>query len=81
MAKIILPGSMRAAAGGRTEFEVDAPNVQQVLARLSREYPKLRPLFDRGVSVSIDNHIYRDGDLQPLAANSEVYILPRMQGG
>ena len=81
MAKIVLPGSMRAAAGGRTEFEVDAPNVQQVLARLSRDYPKLKPLFDRGVSVSIDNYIYRDGDLQPIAANSEVYILPRMQGG
>lgn len=81
MAKIILPGSMRAAAGGRTEFEVDAPNVQQVLARLSAEFPKLKPLFDRGVSVSIDNHIFRDGGLQPLAANSEVYILPYMQGG
>ena len=81
MAKIILPASMRAAAGGRTEFEMDAPNVRQVLARLSKEYPKLKPLFDRGLSVSIDNHIYRDADLQPLAANSEVYILPYMQGG
>ena len=81
MAKIILPGSMRAAAGGRIEFEMDAPNVQQLLSRLSAEYPKLKPLFDRGVSVSIDNHMYRDAELQPIAANSEVYILPRMQGG
>jgi len=81
MAKIILPASMRAAAGGRTEFELDAPNVQQVLARLSKEYPKLKPLFDRGLSVSIDNQIYRDAALQPLASNSEVYILPYMQGG
>jgi len=55
--------------------------VQQGLARLSREYPKLKPLFDRGFSVSIDNLIYRDAGLQPLAANSEVYILPYMQGG
>jgi len=81
MAKIILPGSMRAAAGGRTEFEVDAPNVRQVLAQLSAEYPKLKPLFARGLSVSVDNLIYRDADLLPLAANSEVYILPYMQGG
>jgi molybdopterin converting factor small subunit len=81
MAKIILPGSMRAATGGRTEFEVDAPNVRQVLAQLTREHPKLKPLFARGLSVSIDNHIYRDADLLPLAANSEVYILPYMQGG
>jgi len=81
MAKIILPGSMRAATGGRTEFDVDAPNMQQVLARLSAEFPKLKPLFDRGLSVSIDNHIYRDAELLPLAANSEVYILPYMQGG
>ncbi len=81
MAKIILPGSMRAAAGGRTEFEVDGPNVQEVLARLSAEFPKLKPLFDRGFSVSVDNLIYRDANLLPLAANSEVYILPYMQGG
>jgi len=72
---------MRAATGGRTEFDVDAPNMQQVLARLSAEFPKLKPLFDRGLSVSIDNHIYRDAELLPLAANSEVYILPYMQGG
>ena len=39
MAKIILPGSMRAAAGGRTEFEVEAANVQQVLARLGAIIP------------------------------------------
>ena len=36
MAQIILPGSMQAAAGGRTEFEIEAANVQQVLARLAR---------------------------------------------
>jgi sulfur-carrier protein len=81
MAKIILPASMRAAAGGRTEFEVDAPNVQQALAQLSAEFPKLKPMFDRGLSVSIDNLIYRDAKLQPIAANSEVYVLPYMQGG
>jgi molybdopterin converting factor small subunit len=81
MARIVLPGSMRAAAGGRTEFEMDAPDVRALLAKLSAAFPKLKPLFDRGVSVSIDNHIYRDAELQPIGANSEVYILPRMQGG
>jgi sulfur-carrier protein len=81
MARVVLPGSMRAAAGGRTEFEIEAANAQQLLARLALDHPKLKPLLDRGVSISIDSQLYREPAFQPLTAKSEVYILPKMAGG
>jgi molybdopterin converting factor small subunit len=81
MAHVVLPGSMKAAAGGRTEFEIEAANASQLLARLAHDHPKLKPLLERGVSISIDNQLYREPAFQPIGAKSEVYILPRMAGG
>ncbi len=52
-----------------------------MLARLGETYPGLQNQIKRGVSVSIDGLIYREGWLEPLQPDSEVYLLPRMQGG
>ena len=81
MVRVMLWGSLKAAAGGRTEFEVEAANIQQLLARLAQDHPKLKPVLERGVSVSIGDQIYRDDWFRPIPPGSEVYILPRMAGG
>jgi molybdopterin converting factor small subunit len=81
MVKVVLTGSMKSAAGGHTELEIEAASIQQMLARLGSDYPKLKPILDRGVSVSVDGIIYRDAWFQPISPKSEVYILPRMAGG
>jgi molybdopterin converting factor small subunit len=81
MARVVLPSSMKAAAGGQTEFQIEAGNARQLLARLGEDHPKLKPLLERGVSLSIDNQLYREPAFQPLTADSEVYILPKMAGG
>jgi len=81
MARVVLPTSMKAAAGGRTVFEIEAANMQQVLTRLGDEHPKLKPILDRGVSVSINDVIYREPSYAPIPADSEIYILPKMAGG
>ena len=81
MARVVLPTSMKAAAGGKTVFEVEAANMQEVLARLGSDHPKLKPLLDRGVSVSINDVIYRDDWFRPIPEGSEVFLLPRMAGG
>jgi molybdopterin converting factor small subunit len=81
MARVVLPTSMKAAAGGRTVFEIEAANMQEVLARLGADHPKLKPLLDRGVSVSINDVIYREPSFAPIPADSEIYILPKMAGG
>ncbi len=81
MAKVIVWGSLKPHTGGKTTVEIEARNVQELLARLGETYPGLQSQIKRGVSVSIDGLIYREGWLEPLKADSEVFLLPRMTGG
>jgi molybdopterin synthase sulfur carrier subunit len=81
VAKVIVWGSLKPHTGGKANFEIEAKNVQDLLARLGETYPGLQPQLKRGVSVSIDGVIFRDGWLQPLKPESEVFLLPRMVGG
>lgn len=81
MAKVIVWGSLKPHTGGKTAVEIEARNVQELLARLGETYPGLQTQLKRGVSVSIDGLIYREGWLEPLTPDSEVFLLPRMVGG
>lgn len=81
MAKVVIWGSLKPHTGGKAELEVEAATVRELLIRLGEEFPGLKPQLDRGVSVAIDGVIYRDGWLQPLTRDSEVFLLPRMTGG
>ena len=81
MVKIVLWGSLKHAAGGQTEIEVDAGNVREALDALRARFPELKPHLERGVSVAIDGVIYRDAWFAPIKPDSEVYILPRFAGG
>jgi molybdopterin converting factor small subunit len=81
MAKVVLWGSLKPHVGGKSTVEIEARNVGELLARLGETYPGLQSQIKRGVSVSIDGLIYREGWLEPLKPDSEVYLLPRMTGG
>ena len=81
MVRVKLSGPLRTAAGGKAEVEVDAANIHQLLDSLGRDFPKLKPQIERGVAVAVDGQIYRDDWFQPIAADSEVVVLPRMAGG
>lgn len=81
MAKIVLWGSLKQHTGGKLELDIEAKNVGEMLTRLGEAYPGLDPQIKRGVSVSIDGLIYREGWLEPLKSDSEVFLLPRMTGG
>jgi molybdopterin converting factor small subunit len=81
MVKVVVWGSLKPHTGGQSTVEIEARNVGELLARLGETYPGLQNQIKRGVSVSIDGLIYREGWLEPLKPDSEVYLLPRMQGG
>jgi sulfur-carrier protein len=81
MVQVRLSGPLKAAAGGQAMFEVEAANIHQLLSRLGQDHPRLKPLIDRGVAVSIDGQIYRDDWFRAIPPGSEVFILPRMAGG
>lgn len=81
MAKVVLWGSLKKAAGGKTELDLDVSDVRELLAALGERYPKLGPQLDAGVSVSIDGTMVRDNLFVDIEPDSEVYVLPRMAGG
>lgn len=81
MIKVALAGPLQAAAGGQSEFELEAANIRELLARLGEDHPRLRPILDKGVTVAIDGEIFQNAWFQPIPPDSEVYILPRMAGG
>ena len=81
MARVVVWSSLKRHTGGQAELQIDAINVRQLLDKLGLAYPGLKPQLDRGVSVAIDGVIFRDGWLEPLKPNSEVFLLPRMAGG
>lgn len=81
MVKVVVWESLKPHTGGQGTVEIEARNVGELLARLGETYPGLQPQLKRGVSVSIDGLIYREGWLQPLKPDSEVFLLPRMAGG
>jgi len=81
MVKVMLGGPMKSMAGGESEFEIEADNIQQLLSRLGDRCPRLKPVLDKGVAVSIDGQIYRGAWFQPIPPGSEVYILPPLAGG
>ena len=81
MARVVVWSSLKSHTGGEANLEIAAETVKDLLARLGETYPGLQPQLQRGVSVSVDGIIFRDGWLQPLKPDSEVVLLPRMVGG
>lgn len=81
MVRVMLGGSLKTAAGGTSEFDLDAGDIRELLTRLGELCPELKPRLDKGVAVSIDGRIYRNAWFEPVPPESEVFILPRMSGG
>ncbi len=81
MVKVLLWGSLRAHTDGQAEIEVQARTFKEVLDRLAEAHPGLRPQIERGVSMAIDGRVYREAWFTPIRPDSEVVVMPYMQGG
>jgi len=81
MVKVMLWGSLAALAEDNTELEIEAKNIKQLLERLARNHPGLKPALAKGVSVSIDGLMYNDAWFQEVSSENEICILPRIEGG
>jgi len=81
MVRVMLGGALKNAAGGQSEFDLDADDIKGLLDQLGELCPELKPRLDQGVAVSIDGRIYRNAWFEPVPPDSEVFILPRMSGG
>jgi molybdopterin converting factor small subunit len=74
-------GNLGKFTGGETEFELEAGDVRQLFRLLGARYPELRPHLEESLAVAIDGQIYQDAWFEPIAADSEVHLLPRIAGG
>ena len=81
MVKVKLWGTLRQLSDGQSEVEVEARTFKEVLDRLQETYPGLAPQIRRGVSMSLDGVIYREAWFQEIGPDSEVVLMPFMQGG
>ncbi len=81
MVKVMLWGSLATLAEGKPELEIEAENIKQLLDRLARDHPGLKPVLAKGVSVSIDGMMYNDAWFKEISNENEICILPRIEGG
>jgi molybdopterin converting factor small subunit len=81
MVNVVLWGALKPAAGGASSLAVEARDIRELFGRLEEAYPGLKPHLDRGIAVSINGRIFRDSWGEPIPADAEVYLLPRIAGG
>jgi molybdopterin converting factor small subunit len=81
MPRVVLIGNLAQIAGGVAEFVLSASTVQQLFRQLTDLHPALGPHLEEGVAVAIDGQIYQDALLEPIGADSEVFVLPQIAGG
>jgi sulfur-carrier protein len=81
-ARVVLSsGFSRRYTGGVREFTLEARNLRGVIKALDKLYPGLGTHLEEETTVAIDGEIHEVGYLQPLRHGSEVFFIPKIEGG
>ena len=80
MATVHLPSGLTGHTGGVDTVEIAAARIPDLLAALCDRFPLLADQLNT-MAVAIDGEIYSDPGYQPLRADSEVHLVPRVAGG
>ena len=78
---VFTTGFSRRYTGGVREFQVEAKSLRGVIKELDRRYPGLGEHLEEETTVAIDGEIHEVGYLQPLKQGSEVFFIPKLEGG
>ena len=75
-------GFSRRYTGGRREFEIEAKTLRDVIKALDKMYPGLGDHLEEETTVAIDGAIHDSpGYFQKLREGSEVFFIPKLEGG
>jgi len=75
-------GFSRRYTGGRREFEIEARTLRDVIKALDKMYPGLGEHLEEETTVAIDGEIHdAPGYYQKLRQGSEVFFIPKLEGG
>jgi molybdopterin synthase sulfur carrier subunit len=81
-ARVVLTnGFSRRYTGGLTEFEIDAKTLGGVLKEMDRRFPGLGEHLEEETTVAIDGEIHDVGYYQIVGPSSEVFFIPKLEGG
>ena len=81
-ARVVLTGGLsRRYTGGVVEFSVEAKNLRGVIKALDQLYPGLGEHLEEETTVAIDGAIHEVGYFQPVQPGSEIFFIPKLEGG
>jgi molybdopterin converting factor small subunit len=82
-ARVVLSsGFSRRYTGGQKEFEIEAATLREVILTLDKMYPGLGEHLQEETTVAIDGEIHdAPGYYQKLRQGSEVFFIPKLEGG
>ena len=80
MALVKFPDSFLRITGGIDQLELEVKTVRDLNAKLLSRWPHLSEDLDNS-ALSIDGYIYQEALLEPLNEDSEVFFLPKIEGG
>lgn len=62
------------------ELELFAENYRELVAKLNERWPGIAEQLEL-FAVAIDGHIYQEAFLEALQPDSEVFFMPKIEGG
>ena len=80
MVKVVLATTMVEVTGGQRQVELAVVNFRELTLQLLARWPQLEEPLQRS-AVAIDGQIYQDAFAEPLDPKSEVFFMPRIEGG
>jgi molybdopterin converting factor small subunit len=80
VAKVVFSNAMMIATGGAREAVFAVANFRELTQILIEHWPGLEELIEQS-AVAVDGQIYQDAFAEPLAPETEVFFMPRIEGG
>jgi hypothetical protein len=74
-------GFSRRYTGGKREFQVEAKNLRGVIKAMDDLYPGLGEHLVEETTVAIDGDLHDVAYFQPIRDGSEVFFIPKLEGG
>jgi molybdopterin converting factor small subunit len=87
VAKVFIPTQLRSLTGGCDQVELDGATLGELLDALEETFPGIRRRITDGdrlaawLSVVVDGSLVNKSLWTPIAADSEVHLLPAISGG
>jgi sulfur-carrier protein len=78
---VFTSGFSRRYTGGVTEFAVEATNLRGIIKEMDRQFPGLGEHLEEETTVAIDGELHEVGYYQQIGPGSEVFFIPKLEGG